>query len=71
MNIYPNPMSDNMYYDPYESIAQKPGYDRPLAMAYVRMQHEVKNAYTPDEALCHGTLFPELYKPFLGKRGIL
>ncbi len=39
--------------------------DFPLAMAYVPYQiwNEV---YTTDEILSKGTLFPELYKPFMG-----
>lgn len=41
----------------------------PVAMAYVPWQyfHEV---YEPDQALRCGTIFPELNKPFLGKRGV-
>lgn len=39
-----------------------------LAMAYVPMQC-MKNAYSLEQALCAGTLFPELDKPFTGERG--
>jgi len=39
-----------------------------LAMAYVPMQC-LKNAYSLEEALMQGTLFPELNKPFTGVRG--
>lgn len=41
----------------------------PLAMAYVPWQH-FHNVYEVDKALGCGTIFPELYKPFLGKRGV-
>jgi len=40
----------------------------PLAMAYVPWQ-KFQNTYEPDKALAAGTIFPELNKPFLGKRG--
>lgn len=42
--------------------------DHPLAMAYVPWQH-FNSVYEPDCALKNGTIFPELNKPFLGKRG--
>lgn len=42
----------------------------PLAMAYVPWQH-FSQVYEPDKALAYGTIFPELNKPFLGKRGVL
>ncbi len=38
----------------------------PLAMAYVPMQ-KYAQAYDPEKALCAGTLFPELDKPFSGR----
>jgi len=41
---------------------------RPLAMAYVMPQHRITRIYASDEALRMGTLFPELYKPFMGRR---
>ena len=41
---------------------------RPLAMAYVTPQHRITRIYASDEALRMGTLFPELYKPFMGRR---
>jgi hypothetical protein len=41
--------------------------DLPLAMAYVPMQ-TLKEKYDQDTALKNGTLFPELDKPFLGRR---
>lgn len=40
----------------------------PLAMAYVPIQH-MSNIYEDlDEALKIGTIFPELTKPFVGRR---
>lgn len=47
-------------------------YDRSefvVAMAYVPWQH-FNTVYEPDKALEVGTIFPELDKPFLGKRGM-
>ena len=40
--------------------------DPVLAMAYVPMQ-EYGVLYDPTDALCAGTLFPDLDKPFTGK----
>lgn len=37
----------------------------PIAMAYVPMQ-QWKTTYSPSEALCNGTVFPELNLPFKG-----
>ena len=39
-----------------------------LAMAYVPMQ-KLTTVYEPDSALNAGTLFPDLNKPFLGRKG--
>ena len=39
-----------------------------LAMAYVPMQ-QFDETYEPEQALDNGTLFPDLNKPFLGRRG--
>ena len=39
--------------------------NRELAMAYVPMQN-FGNIYSNDEALNAGTIFKDLYKPFLG-----
>ena len=38
----------------------------PLTMSYVPMQ-KIGTLYSEQEALCRGTLFPELDKPFYGK----
>lgn len=41
--------------------------DLPLTMAYVPFQ-QIESTYDQDEALKAGTLFPNLDKPFLGRR---
>lgn len=38
-----------------------------LAIAYVRWQ-EMGNVYEPEEAYSRGTIFPDLDKPFYGRR---
>ncbi len=40
-----------------------PSGDCVLAVAYMPIQ-EYKAGYCPDEALCQGTLFPELLRPY-------
>lgn len=40
----------------------------PIAMAYVPFQHMTNIYENLDEALKIGTLFPELTKPFVGRR---
>jgi len=42
--------------------------DMVLAMAYVPWQC-FGNVLEPDQALKKGTMFPELYKPFVGCKG--
>lgn len=42
--------------------------DLPLTIAFIAMQGSARERYTADKALMAGTLFPELDKPFLGKR---
>lgn len=39
----------------------------PLTMAYVPFQ-EIEGTYNQDDALKNGTLFPNLDKPFLGRK---
>jgi len=39
----------------------------PLAMAYVPFQ-QIEGTYNQDDALKNGTLFPNLDKPFLGRK---
>lgn len=41
----------------------------PVAMAYVPWQY-YHETFEPCKALPLGTIFPELYKPFCGKRGV-
>ena len=41
----------------------------PIAMAYVPWQR-FGQTYDLSKALCAGTIFPELDKPFCGKRGV-
>ena len=43
--------------------------DFALAMAYVPCQH-FEHVYEPDRALQVGTIFPELNKPFCGRKGM-
>lgn len=38
--------------------------DPVVAMAYVPWQ-QLEEVYEPEVALRHGTIFPELYKPFM------
>lgn len=40
----------------------------PLAMAYVPWQHFEKIYDNLDEGYQNGTIFPELFKPFTGRR---
>lgn len=42
--------------------------DMTLAMAYVPWQ-QYGNVFEPDKALQKGTLFPDLWKPYLGCKG--
>lgn len=42
--------------------------EKPLAMAYIPWQ-KFSKTYEPQKALMRGTIFPELDKPFIGKRG--
>lgn len=41
----------------------------PLTMAYVPMQ-SFGTQYDPEAGLCHGTIFPDLDKPFIGCKKI-
>ncbi len=41
----------------------------PLTMVFINMQ-PLDNVYTPHEAFCNGTLFPNLNKPFLGGKRV-
>ncbi len=44
-------------------------FDRfPIAMAYVPWQHLTKLCENLEDGYCAGTIFPELEKPFTGRR---
>lgn len=64
-NSIPGDMQQPMY--PW--IQANPTNYRPLAMVNITVQPQITNVYNPQEALRRGTLFPELYKPFMGSRG--
>ena len=49
--------------DPMRSMEQFP-----VAMAYVPWQTDARTFETLQEAYQKGTIFPELYKPFTGRR---
>jgi hypothetical protein len=56
---------------PFPGMYIRPVQDdrRPLAMVFITPQPQITNVYSAEEGLRAGTLFPELNKPFLGKRG--
>lgn len=56
--------TQNMGYSKFSNTLLK---NLPLAMAYVPFQ-KIEGTYTQEEALKAGTLFPNLDKPFLGRR---
>ena len=45
--------------------------NKALAMAYIIPQSTITQVYKSVYALKQGTLFPELDKPFLGKREVM
>ncbi len=51
-----------------DSCSKDQLFGLPLAIAYVPWQHW-NQTYPLDKASEVGTIFPELNKPFLGKRG--
>lgn len=53
----------------YSQNSDYPLENMPLAMAYVPWQC-FDHVYEVDKALNYGTIFPELNKPFFGKRGV-
>ena len=55
-------MKDYSFEEPFEKY--------PLAMAYVPWQHMTNICEDLDEAFKCGTIFPELIKPFTGRRCI-
>ncbi|MBQ6695771.1 MAG: spore coat associated protein CotJA [Lachnospiraceae bacterium] len=40
----------------------------PIAMSYVPWQHFTQIYENLEEGYCEGTIFPELNKPFMGRR---
>ena len=72
MDMYDSNTGD-MFQDTYAAARAEPDkmdYNRPpLAIARVVFQPKITKVYKADAALRRGTLFPELDKPFLGKRG--
>ncbi|MDR0324755.1 MAG: spore coat associated protein CotJA [Oscillospiraceae bacterium] len=56
---------------PFPGMYTRPRHEnrQPLAMVYITPQLQITNTFAPLEALRAGTLFPELKKPFLGRRG--
>ena len=66
-----NTLDGNMSQDTYAPLQAAPDKtdDGPLAIARVVFQPAISRVYKVDTALRRGTLFPELDKPFLGKRG--
>ena len=50
------------------NMDQMPLKDFPLAMAYVPWQHMTNIYESLEEAYRRGTIFPELDKPFKGRR---
>ena len=53
-------MKDYMYRDNIDKF--------PVAMAYVPLQHFNGICDNLEEGYCEGTIFPELDKPFTGRR---
>ena len=64
MNECKHPNSNRGTYYSMDALGQFP-----IAMAYVPWQR-FGQTYDPAKALCAGTIFPELDKPFCGKRGV-
>ena len=52
----------------YHYSLEKPADDFTIAMAYVPWQNFLKIADNLEEAYKEGTIFPELIKPFMGRR---
>ena len=64
MNECKRPTSGHGNYCSMDALGQFP-----IAMAYVPWQR-FGQTYDLSKALCVGTIFPELDKPFRGKRGV-
>lgn len=63
-NYIPHGM--NMRWEELDRMQDKPT----LAIARVIPQSNITQAYDTGTALKQGTLFPELDKPFMGRRGV-
>ena len=50
-----------------QCIAAELPQNTALAMAYVPFQ-QLGSTYDPDQAFASGTLFPDLNKPFIGRK---
>ncbi|NBI84941.1 spore coat associated protein CotJA [Lachnospiraceae bacterium] len=70
MNTCGQPRCGRSSYPATDTCSKTPWHmdNYALAMAYVPMQ-KFKNLYELDEGLQHGTIFPELNKPFMGRKG--
>ncbi len=56
--------------DLMDAVREMNGGNRILAVAYVPIQRaDFSETFPIDEALCKGTIFPELYMPFCRERG--
>lgn len=74
----PNYSRNTTYYETMETPYRRPAAapttnneslaNLPLAMAYVPFQQWSKT-FELEQGLSKGTIFPELYKPFLGEGG--
>ena len=56
-----NKMQKRIQYNNFDNLS--------LAMAYVPWQ-KWQSVYEPEKAINIGTIFPELNKPFTGRRGV-
>lgn len=60
-------MFKKAYFDMDDCMEQRDTSYFKLAHAYVPFQ-EVDEIYSPSEALCKGTLFPQLFMPYKHER---
>ena len=60
-----NTQNSNCINNNYCALEPRENTDGVLTMAFVNMQ-PLDSVYTPAEALCKGTLFPNIDKPFMG-----
>lgn len=62
-------MSQSPFMGPWTESNTMRDNHAPLAIARVVLQSQITQVYSPHDGLKRGTIFPELDKPFLGKRG--